>query len=282
MPRPLAQSLTRLRGWWHWSRRRLLGPAPVSNSSSEAITALVASRPSADSAGLAPDTPDSVVATNEHGSYCVPRSSAHRPVARKILEAEVWEPETLDLVRGADPEGDIVHAGTFFGDFIPALARSRKAGAMVWAFEPSGENYRCARATVMLNGLENVVLRHAGLDVESGTALLATTDRTGLPLGGASRVVRNRARTRWSKNEQVDLVAVDDVVGNDRRVAVVQLDVEGHEKQALTGALRTVTRCRPLIVLETVPPADWIEEHLAPLGYRVEGTVNANTILRAS
>jgi FkbM family methyltransferase len=231
---------------------------------------------------LAPDTPDSVVASNEHGSYCVPRSSAHRPVARKILESKVWESETLDLVRGADPEGDIVHAGTFFGDFIPALARSRGAGALVWAFEPSGENYRCARATVTLNGLENVTLRHAGLDVQSGTALLATTDRTGLPLGGASRVVRDRARARWSENEQVDLVAVDDVVGSDRRVAVVQLDVEGHERQALTGALRTVTRCRPLIVLETLPTASWIEDHLVPLGYRVEGEVDANKILRAS
>lgn len=67
------------------------------------------------------------------------------------------------------------------------MARSREAGALVWAFEPSRENYECARITIMLNGLENVVLSHAGLDVKSGTALLATSDRAGLPLDGSSR-----------------------------------------------------------------------------------------------
>ena len=58
-----------------------------------------------------------------------------------ILDARVWEPDTLDLARGVDPAGDVVHAGTFFGDFIPALARSRAPGALVWAFEPNRESY---------------------------------------------------------------------------------------------------------------------------------------------
>jgi hypothetical protein len=33
-------------------------------------------------------------------------------------------------------------------------------------------------------------------------------------------------------------------------------------------------------VLETLPEASFIEQHLAPLGYRVDGTVNVNSILR--
>jgi len=230
---------------------------------------------------LPADAPDAMVARNEHGYYCVPRSSQHRPVSRAILASRVWEAETLDLVRGSQADGDVVHAGTFFGDFIPALAQSRSAGALVWAFEPNRENFECARTTIELNHLENVRLRNAGLDAKSGTALLATTDRTGLPLGGASRVIRDRTRAHWSENEEVSLVAIDDVVASDRRVAVIQLDVEGHEQEALTGAMRTVARCRPLLVLETPPPTEWIEEHLTPLGYHVAGTIDANTVLRA-
>ncbi len=229
---------------------------------------------------LPPEAPDSVVASNEHGAYCVPRSSLHRPVARTILDARVWEPKTLDLVRSADANGDIVHAGTFFGDFIPALARSRELGAIVWAFEPNRENYRCAGITVALNGLENVVLTHAGLSAKSDTALLATSDRRGVPLGGGSRLMRDRTGAQGLRNEQVNLVAVDDVVSEDRAVAVIQLDVEGHEQEALAGAMHTIERCRPLIVLETLPAQSWIGEHLAPLGYRLAGTVDANTIMR--
>ena len=75
-------------------------------------------------------------------------------------------------------------------------------------------------------------------------------------------------------------MALDDVVAGDRRVAAIQLDVEGHEQAALEGAMRTIERCRPLIVLETLPEAQWVEQHLAPLGYRAEGSVNRNFVLR--
>jgi FkbM family methyltransferase len=225
--------------------------------------------------------PDGFVGSNEHGSYCVPRSSLHRPVSRTILANRVWESKTLDLIRETDPEGDVVHAGTFFGDFLPALARSREAGARVWAFEPSKENYECAQVTILLNGLENVVLSHAGLDAHSGTALLATSDRDGLPLGGGSHLVTESAQADEASSEKVPLLSVDDVVPGDRRVAVIQLDVEGNEQAALTGAMRTIERCRPLIVLETTPGESWFAEHLSPLGYHVTGALDQNTVVRS-
>jgi FkbM family methyltransferase len=212
----------------------------------------------------------------------VPRSSLHRPVARTILDARVWEPDTLDLLRGTAPDGDIVHAGTFFGDFIPALCRSRTGGARIWAFEPNRENYECARMTIKLNGLENVLLSNAGLDEKCGTAVLTTSDRLGLPAGGRSRLIADRARAPGSTSEEVKLVTIDDVVSDDRSVAVIQLDVEGHEQQALAGAMLTIAHSHPVIVLETLPPSDWLAEHLAPLGYQTVGTVEENTILRSS
>lgn len=231
---------------------------------------------------LPPDAPAAVVASNEHGAYCVPQSSLHRPVARTILDARVWEPKTLDLVRSADVSGDIVHAGTFFGDFIPALARSREPGAIVWAFEPNRENYRCASITIELNDLENVVLTHAGLSRRNDTALLATSDRKGVALGGGSQLIDDPSSAEGLSNEQVNLVAIDEVVSGDRSVAVIQLDVEGHEQEALAGAMRTIERCRPLIVLETLPADSWVAEQLVPLGYRVAETIDANTVLRPS
>jgi FkbM family methyltransferase len=276
IPLSIKRNWGRLRGWAYWSRRRLRSSARAGGSPE----ALTASQSPVESITLPAGAPDCVVAENEYGIYCVPRSSLHRPVSQTILQARVWEPETLDLLRGADRDGDIVHAGTYFGDFIPALARSRGAGALVWAFEPSLENHRCAEITTMLNGLENVVLTYAGLDASSGTGLLATSNRKGLPLGGASRLIRDPSRVRWWDNEEVNLVAVDEVIGGNRRVAVIQLDVEGHEQQALAGAMLTIERCRPLIVLETSPEVDWIAANLEPLGYQADGRVDANVVMR--
>lgn len=228
---------------------------------------------------LPPDAPDSLLARNEHGLYCIPRS-VHGPIGRAIVQGRVWEQDTVELIRKTDPTGDVVHAGAFFGDSIPALARSRTGGALVWAFEPGSENYRCAEITTQLNRLENVVLRHAGLGAEPGTARLAISNVRGRPAAGMSRVIVSPARRRWYENEEIEIVSIDEAVPSDRRIAVIHLDVEGYEQRALAGAMRTIERCRPLLVLETLPEASWIEENLSPLGYLEEGSVNINSVLR--
>ena len=227
-----------------------------------------------------------VLASNEYGTYCLPASVVHRsrerPIVQAVLEGRVHEADTVEALRAVDPDGDIVHAGAFFGDFIPALAKSRNNGAIVWAFEPGLESYRCAQITVLLNALEGVVLTHAGLGAKRSSAFLTTSDDAGEALGGASRLIRDPARIRWTDNEEVELVAVDEIVGGDRRVAAIHLDVEGHEQEALIGAMRTIERCRPLIVLESVPEERWMAANLTPLGYKVDGSVDINCVLRSS
>jgi FkbM family methyltransferase len=274
LPPPVKRALKVLAGWAYSSRRWLKAGRPRAGASGPGTPAPAHTRTGTADAGH-------LSASNEHGSYCVPRSSSHRPVAQAILDSRVWEPDTLDLLRAADSDGDIVHAGTFFGDFLPALARSRTGGAVIWAFEPNVENHDCAQRTIALNELPNVHLARAGLDVGAGAAQLATADRAGVPLGGASRVIKDAARARWFSNEDIELVSVDATVGADRRVAAIHLDVEGHEQTALTGALATIERCRPLIVLETLPEASWLAENVEPLGYRVEARVERNYVLRA-
>ena len=66
----------------------------------------------------------------------------------------------------------------------------------------------------------------------------------------------------------------------ERRVALIHLDVEGHEQSALSGALGTIARSRPTIVVDALPDAGWLAEHLEPLGYTLQGTVNINHVLR--
>jgi FkbM family methyltransferase len=161
---------------------------------------------------------------------------------------------------------------------LPALARACCQGGRVWAFEPNRENFRCAGITCKINGLENVRLMRAALSDAPGTRLLQTKDIQGRALGGASKVF-SRRRGGANDVETVRAVTIDDVVPADRCVSVVHLDVEGQEAPALIGGLRTIQRCRPVIIVETLPPQDWLQAHLFPIGYRIGARIHGNTVL---
>ncbi len=219
---------------------------------------------------------------NRYGGYCVPDSSAHRPAARRILASDVYEPDTIEYLRANCGRGDIVHAGTYFGDFLPALSSAVDEEALVWAFEPNRENYRCARVTLELNGIGNVRLRNAGLGSRSERRPFRVRDEFGRSLGGASRLSEVE-QGREPGTELVELVAIDDVVSEDRHVSLLQLDVEGHEREALIGALGLVERCRPVLVLEDFPGSglfegDWFASSILSLGYRRERRLHGNAV----
>lgn len=223
---------------------------------------------------------ETLTASNAYGRYCVPASSRHRPAAKAILKGTIWEAETIAFLASRCGDGDIVHAGTYFGDFLPALSTAAAPGARIWAFEPSSENLRCAEITLELNDIRNVTLTHAALGDHTGTALLYTGPTGQLPCGGASEIRTKRAP--GGDYEDVALVTIDRVVPENRRVSIIQLDVEHYEQQALAGAIRTIRRCRPILVLENLPAdQEWFRENVMGLGYRRYGRINANLVLMA-
>lgn len=223
------------------------------------------------------------IAYNRLGAYCVPESSRQRPAAQAVLRGDVYEAQTIELLRQQCGRGDVVHAGTYFGDFLPGVASALKPGAKLWAFEPNAENYRCARLTVELNDLQNVVLTHAALGEAAGTSFLLTSDREAQSLGGASHLLASDAPSDSSRGHLVQVVCIDDAVPIERHVSVLQLDVEGHEQRALAGALRTLERCRPLLILEELPSSrllasPWFRDHILALGYVRKDDVQGNAV----
>lgn len=223
---------------------------------------------------------DACIAYNQHGAYCVPWHLRRRPAARKVFAGKVYEEATIALMIEHSAAGDSVHAGTFFGDFLPALSAGIAIDARVWAFEPNPESYRCADVTCSLNKLENVTLTHAGLGAELGMLALRLRDDSGRRLGGKSHLLAEAGPEKdGDTTEQVKVVTVDEAVPADRLVTVLQLDVEGFETPALLGALETIGRCRPLLILETLPEESWLDQHLFPLGYRLAQRVDRNFVL---
>lgn len=198
-----------------------------------------------------------LIAANELGVYCLPRKALHRSACQAILRGRIWEAETVKFIC-ENAAGDIIHGGTFFGDFLPALSQAYEH---VWAFEPNPDSFKCAEVTIRLNDLPNVTLRNSGMGAAIGTASMCT-ERDGLYLGGGSFIVEGPGETR--------IETIDSLIPPDRHIGMIHMDVEGYEGPALEGAAETIRRCAPIIVLETVPGA--IE------GYEQSRTLNANHV----
>lgn len=223
-----------------------------------------------------------IVSYNKYGGYCVPESSVHRPAAKAILTNDVWEPQTIHFIIENCGNGDVVHAGTFFGDFLPAVSKCLTKNSKLWAFEPNPENYRCARITLEINDINNVVLTNAGLGAKREILLLQTMDETGRALGGASRII-GKKKNEAILGKSVQIVTIDDTIGSDRNVSIIQLDVEGYEKEALSGALQIIKRCLPILILEVLPnstllDSDWFVENILNLGYQKINNIHENSV----
>lgn len=201
-------------------------------------------------------------------TYFLPEYAIHRPAPRAFLNGQVYEPATHALMTHllhARP-GHIIHAGTFFGDMLPAF--SRACGGTVFAFEPVLENFVLAKLTVQENRLSNVVLQNAALGAVPGIAHMRTTGPKGRHIGGAAHVD--------DAGQPTALVTLDSL-GLDQ-LSVLQLDVEGFELEALKGAARTLAHARPVVMIEDI--AENCDGFLKAHGYARIGQIPGLSVWR--
>ncbi len=169
----------------------------------------------------------------------------HRPAAQSVLSGGVWEPDTISFMRER-------------------------------AFDPNAENYACALWTILLNSLPNVSPLNVALGSASGAGSLCVADPAGRALGGGS-LIRRDGTPGSAGDQPATIVAIDDVIPEDRNIAILQLDVEGYQDEAIRGARRTIEAHLPVLIIEGKlerPTQDWLHG----LGYREDRILHANTV----
>lgn len=222
-----------------------------------------------------------MIAYNKYGGYCVPVSALQESVVQTILKGDVYEPETIQYIIDHCGNGDVIHAGAFFGDFFPGISNKLAPEAQLWTFEPSAEFYKCAKMAILLNELTNVNLFQLGLGEEKTNLRLQVETKDGRTLGGASRIIDGED----GKFVDIKIDTVDAIVPKDRNVSIIQFDLEGFEIPALKGAMETIKRCKPILILEILSHNDiinnsWFTENILSLGYEIAGKVHNNTIIK--
>ena len=81
--------------------------------------------------------------------------------------------------------------------------------------------------------------------------------------------------------EKVKIVSLDTIIPQERNISVLQLDIEGYEKEALMGAIDILKRCHPILLLENpLPDPTWLEQNILSLGYKFVKEVQGNSIFK--
>lgn len=112
----------------------------------------------------------------------------------------------------------------------------------------------------------------------SEEADLLVQNQKGEYLGGGSRLVLNPSAHTISTK----VVSIDDTVPKERPFSLIHLDVERFEQQALEGALSTIRTWKPILILENLPEAEWMNENLFSIGYQKRQVINGNTVFTAN
>ena len=175
-----------------------------------------------------------MIVKNEYGTYSVPNEIHYTYTAQTIINGNVHEPTTIEYLKSIG--GNIIHAGTGFGDFLPALKNFN-----VFTFEPNQLMYHAALETIKLNNLTNVTIYPYAIGDYDGENKLKHIDQLGQEMGPRSEI---------GDGIVVKQVKLDTIIPKSTKIDVIHLDLEGYEFEALKGAKEIIERDKPIIVLE--------------------------------
>ncbi|MDL2397689.1 FkbM family methyltransferase [Rhizobium mayense] len=190
--------------------------------------------------------------------FHLPNPNDH--IQRIILQSRAfYERAMLEDIGSSLPENAfVVDVGANIGNHT--LFFSAVVGARTLAIEPNAEALRILRANISLNGLQDRVdVKPIALGAEAGMGDVVEEDPSKLGM----------ARVRLAADGQVPVARLDDVV-REQHVDLIKIDVEGMETEVLRGAMGTMVRCRPRLLVEaaTAQALRDVEAILRPIGYR--------------
>jgi FkbM family methyltransferase len=177
-------------------------------------------------------------------------------VPSTILKTGEWQPEVWNSIVLKLSEGAVFFdVGAHIGYFSMKAARRVGKSGQVVAFERNPEILKLLRDNVAANHADNVTVEPiACTDREQMLTLYAAPSIN----TGASSLARENSDVSEQESARPFAVRgrpIDDVVRELRltRVDAMKIDVEGAELSVLRGALDTLKRFHPKLVLEVIP-----------------------------
>jgi FkbM family methyltransferase len=168
------------------------------------------------------------------------------------------EPEFFQLHEMIHPGDIAIDAGANVGAYTRRLAEIVGSEGRVISFEPVAETFELLSANTV--DLGNVTLMNAALSHKMHWVSMDVPKVSGM--SNFYQATISDSGKRRSLAMPLDSFDLD-------RVALMKIDVEGHELSVLEGAAHLISRCHPTIIIETSPNSaacQWLQR----AGYRID------------
>lgn len=154
-------------------------------------------------------------------------------------------------------ETDIIDGGAFWGD--SALVLQNYTPRSIHAFEPMPENYEQLCNTKEKNHMDMLKTIKLGLgDRITEHNLYYYEMISGASIFNYRAIINERPEVHESK---ISITTIDEYVNiNNLKVGLIKLDVEGSELETIKGAIQTISRDKPILLISVYHlPKDFFE-----------------------
>lgn len=161
-----------------------------------------------------------------------------------------------------------IDVGACYGLITRQMA---KVAERVLAFEPNFEILDCLRKNTL--PFKNVELFNLGLSNENKNKFLLLYENDGRSTYRKIYYLNALKHIKTLRNQSTKVITLDSLLLKD--VDLIKIDVEGHEKHVLQGSLKTIARCKPVIIVEQnkgVIETKYIPKALSLLGYTLHSS----------
>ena len=140
--------------------------------------------------------------------------------------------------------GDIIDAGAYNGD--SALVLSDFTKGKIHAFEPESSNFKNLKKTIKINNLiDKIIPVKMGLGEKEDIKMLKNFNGNTI---GASFCIEDAKETDC---EEASITTIDNYVkrNNINKIGLIKTDVEGYEQNLLHGAIETIKKHKPVLMI---------------------------------
>jgi FkbM family methyltransferase len=182
------------------------------------------------------------------------------------------EPEYAMLDKWVSPGDWVVDIGANVGHYTYRLSSLVGATGRVLAFEPVPDSFALLTATAQRCAHANVTLINAAASDCTGVAGMSIPTRT----NGLSDYYQ--AHLIASRGGGLSVLTMPlDTMCQGHRIALVKIDVEGHEASVVSGMSRLIEASRPVLIVETGSPE--VIDRLVAMGYTAERLPGSPNVL---
>ena len=176
-----------------------------------------------------------------------------------IKKGLVWEPHIVKLFKKYVKEGEtVIDIGGHIGTHTILLSRLVGTKGKVHVFEPQTKLFTELAVNTNLNNCNNVIPHRVALGSKEGEAFIAHPCSFNEGMGQISH-----------SGERVQVKTLDSFNLSD--VSLIKIDIEGYEIEALKGAMATLQRNKPVMIVEVFsgPECATRLNFIRSLGYKV-------------